>query len=257
MQPRSTSAKAFIAATSLLFGSFAVHADPIDDLIKKGDAMDVKLQAAGALEQYQQAEKLNPKDAQILVRIARQYRHLMADAPAHAEKLRLGAIALNYGQRAAALAPNDSDAQLSCAITYGKMVPFQGKKDQMAASLKIREAAERAVRLDPKNDLAWHVLGKWHRVIADVGSVKLALASMMYDKLPPGSNADAVNCLQKAIALNPGRLMHYIELGRTFAQMGKAAEARRFLEKGLAMPNTDKDDAEVKSHGRQALASLR
>jgi hypothetical protein len=30
-----------------------------------------------------------------------------------------------------------------------------------------------------------------------------------------------VLCFQKAIEINPNRLMHYIELGQTYAQMGK------------------------------------
>jgi hypothetical protein len=57
--------------------------------------------------------------------------------------------------------------------------------------------------------------------------------------------------------LNPDRLIHHIELGRTYAQMGRSDEARRCLSKGLAMPNTGKDDAEVKQRGRETLAELK
>jgi hypothetical protein len=35
--------------------------------------------------------------------------------------------------------------------------------------------------------------------------------------------------------------MHYIELGQTYAQMGKTADARRMIVKGLAMPDVDKE----------------
>mgnify|MGYP003694409427 CR=1 FL=1 len=51
--------------------------------------------------------------------------------------------------------------------------------------------------------------------------------------------------------------MHYVELGRAYAQMGRTVEARRFIEKGLAMPNVEKDDPETKRRGRETLANLR
>ena len=61
---------------------------------------------------------------------------------------------------------------------------------------------------------------------------------------------------ERAIALNPNRLMHYIELGRTYAQMGREADARKFITKGLALPDTEKDDPESKKLGRQILKKL-
>jgi tetratricopeptide (TPR) repeat protein len=83
------------------------------------------------------------------------------------------------------------------------------------------------------------------------------LAQAVYGKLPPAKYEDAVGCFEKAIALNPNRLMHYIELGRTYAQMGRDADARKFITTGLAMSDTEKDDPETKNLGRQTLKKLR
>src|SRR5271169_3236409 len=121
----SLSCKAFFAITALMMTCSAIRAGAADDLIKKGDDFDLKLQASEALDFYLAAEKLEPKSASLLLRIARQYRHLIADATTREEKLRLGGIGLDYALRAAMLAPNDSEAQLSPAISYGKMVPLQ------------------------------------------------------------------------------------------------------------------------------------
>ena len=88
--------------------------------------------------------------------------------PRGAEKLRLGVSPLNRYRRAAALAPNDFEAQLSVAITYGKMLPLMAIRQQLEASSHIRAFADKAVRLNPQSDLAWHVLGRWHRVLSDV-----------------------------------------------------------------------------------------
>ena len=247
---------ASLASAVLLICCPVIRADSPNDLIAQGDELDGRLQASRALEFYLPAEKLQPKNVRLLVRIARQYRHLMADATTREEKLRLGSIALEYAQRAAALAPNDSEAQLSIAISYGKMLPLMGTKDQMEASRRIKDSADKAIKLDPRNDLAWHVLGRWHRVLSDVNMLKRGLASVLYGKLPQTTTQEAVRCFEKAIEINPGRLMHYIELGRACAQMGQTAEAQRLIEKGLAMPNVEKDDPETKRRGRETLANL-
>ncbi len=48
--------------------------------------------------------------------------------------------------------------------------------------------------------------------------------------------------------------MHYIELGRIYAQMGRKEEARKNIQKGLAMPDKEKDDPEMKEIGKQDVA---
>lgn len=246
-----------LAVTSLLFlGSVAGQAETLNELIAKGDAADKSFDPALALKSYLPAEKLDPNDVGLLLSIARQYRHLMCDVGNQSDKLKYGGISLIYATRAASLAPNNSEAQLSPAITYGKMLPYEGKGQQLAASPLIKAAADRAIKLNPRNDTAWHVLGRWHQSLANISGVKRSIGEALYGKLPVGTNAEACACFNKAIALNPGRLRHYIELGRTYAQMGNDADARKLLEKGLKMPNKEKDDYELKALGKETLASL-
>jgi tetratricopeptide (TPR) repeat protein len=124
------------------------------------------------------------------------------------------------------------------------------------ASLRIKGAVDKAIKLDPRSDAAWHVLGRWHQGIADVGVLKRTLGQFLYGKLPTSTNAEAVKCFEKAIEINPLRLRHYIELGRTYAHMGQYTDARRLITKGLGMPNAEKDDPEMKMRGHETLAML-
>lgn len=247
---------ALLAATALAFASTGSGADSADELIRQGDVFYAKLQAAQALGYYLPAEKLDPNNVRLLVRIAREYRHLMSDAAKPAEKLRLGSTALGYAERAVALAPTDPEAHLALAISLGKLLPLQGSKQQVANSPRIKAETEKVIALDPGNDLAWHILGRWYLNLAEVGSVKRALAQIAYGKLPAATYADAERCFLKAIEINPKRLMHYIELGRTYSNMGREAEARKFITKGLSMPDTEKDDLETKQRGRVILKKL-
>jgi len=245
-----------IAAGIALTSNAAWAQSTAAELMAKGDVSDHSFHPGEALRSYLPAEKLDPDNVPLLLRIARQYRHLMSDTLTDKEKIRLGGIALTYGIKAAKLGPKDSEAQLSPAITYGKMLPFQGKAEQVLATPRIKESADRAIKLDPRNDSAWHVLGRWHQSLANVNGLKRTFGGILYGKLPVGTNAESVACFNKAIAINPKRLRHYIELGRTYAQMEDHATARRFLKKGLAMPDVEKDDPEEKLRGREALAKL-
>ncbi|MBV8101722.1 MAG: tetratricopeptide repeat protein [Verrucomicrobia bacterium] len=74
--------------------------------------------------------------------------------------------------------------------------------------------------------------------------------------LPSATFEEAATCFEKAIQLNPNRLMHYIALGTVDVEMGKNDEGRRLIEKGLAMENTEKDDPETKHEGEAVLAKL-
>lgn len=246
-----------IIAASFLFSiAPSSKAETASELIAKGDAADKVFNPSMALKSYLPAEKLDKDDVDLLLRIARQYRHLMCDVRNEDDKLKYGNLSLAYAKRAAALAPNDSDAVLSPAISYGKMLPLEGKSLQIATSPLIKAAADKAIKLNPRNDSAWHVLGRWHQSLANITGAKRAIAETLYGKIPVGTNADAVACFQKAISLNPGRLRHHVELGRTYAQMGDSANARKCLEKGLKMPNKEKDDFEVKALGKETLAAL-
>jgi tetratricopeptide (TPR) repeat protein len=245
-----------LICAALCLCGFAARAEDTDALIAKGDEFDKRLQAKEALEEYLPANKLEPNNVKLLICIARQYRHLMSDASSKQEKLRLGNISLVFASRAATLAPNNAEAQLSPAISLGKMLPYMGSKDQVNASPRIKAAVDRTIQLDPNNDNAWHILGRWNLVLANINIVKRVMAKALYGDLPVTTNEAAEKCLLKAIEINPNRLMHYIELGRIYAQMGRKEEARKNIEKGMAMPDKEKDDPEMKEIGKQTLQKL-
>lgn len=246
----------FAVVLVLLLVEIGFAADSAETLIAKGKVWDRKFRANEALPLYLAAEKLEPKNPDLLVRIARQYRYQMTDASDTQEKLRLGHLALDYSVRAAECGPNDCDAQLAPAITLGKMLPYLPTKEQVAASPKIKESVDKALAIDPRNDNAWHILGRWNRVLAEISGAKRFLAGMIYGQLPKGSYDEAERAMKKAIEINPKRLMHYIELGRIYADMGRKDEARESINKGLGMPETEKDDPETKDRGRETLAKL-
>jgi tetratricopeptide (TPR) repeat protein len=154
--------------------SATLRAGPADELIAKGDACALKFEATEALKFYLPAEKLEPDNEHLLARISREYRHEMSNAMQPEQKLNLGSTAVEYAKRAATLAPNDPEAQLAVAISYGKLELLEGNREKFEASRIIKNAADKVIELDPTNDLAWHVLGRWHMALADVNAFERA-----------------------------------------------------------------------------------
>lgn len=251
--PKSTPS----VAVALVVAGSSVHAGAANDLIAHGDIYYDQLNAHESLKYYLPAEQLEPNNVRLLVRISREYRHLMSDASSPAEKVRLGGIAIDYAKRAAALGPEDSEAQLAVAISYGKLQQGESSAERLETSRIIKAEVDKALMLDPSSDLAWHVLGCWNLGFAEITGVKRALATTLYGAIPVTTYDDAAKCFERAIELNPNRLMHYIELGRVYAQMGRTAEARQLITEGLAMKDTEKDDPETKRRGEEELVRLR
>jgi tetratricopeptide (TPR) repeat protein len=252
----AVSLRALPLLTMLIFTAGMVRAESADTLITQGDFFYARLEANESLKYYLPAEKLEPDNVRLLVRISREYRHLMSDANGQADKVRLGDMAVDYAKRATEIAPKDAEAQLALAVSYGKLQPFQGYHQRFDAVHVIKDAADKVIDLDPHNDLGWHVLGRWYQGLAEVDPMRRMLAQAL-GGLPPGTYSEAATCFEKAIQLNPNRLMHYIALGTVYVEMGRKDEGRRLIEKGLAMQCTEKDDPETKHEGEEVLAKLK
>jgi tetratricopeptide (TPR) repeat protein len=246
----------FPVVVALLVTSGALRAQTADSLIAEGDLFYAKLQASEALKYYLPAEKLDPKNVRLLVHISREYRHLMSDESDHTGKVKLGTMAVEYAKRAVAIDPQDPQAQLAVAISYGEVQPYEGYRQRFDAVHVIKNAADKTIELDPHNDLGWHVLGRWYQGLAEVDPLHRALAQAL-GGLPPATYQDAATCFEKAIQLNPNRLMHYIALGKVYVEMGKKDEGCRLIQKGLAMQCTEKDDPQTKHEGEETLAKAR
>jgi len=247
--------RGWAGAIALLFACAVAHAD-VAELLKQGDAFDAKLDNAHALESYLQAEKLGATDPDTLTHIARQYALLMNDTESAEEQRHLGERALEYSQRAVAANPRHAKSLLSVAICYGRLIRFQDTRTKVEYSRFVKEYADRALKLDPTDSYAWHVLGAWNYELAQMGPFSRAFVKVVYGGMPPASNEEAERLFRKAVALAPERVSHHAELGRTLAALGRTQDARLELEKALALPSREKDDPESKQRAAATLGRL-
>lgn len=225
-------------------------------LLRQGDRLDEQRRTAEALAVYRQAEQLDPNQADVLHRISKQLGESIQDTADTARKKALAEQAFQYAQRAVTADPESSNAHISLAICYGLLTPYQGSKEKIETSKRIKTHADRAIALDATNEIAHYVMGAWHYGLASLNPVLAGVARVIYGALPPASNLEAIASFQRALALNPHRAATWLGLGRALAEEGKKDQAQQALEKAIALPVRYKDDPETKAKARLALADL-
>ena len=244
--------------TTLAFLSLltALPAASVEEMLRDAQAAEAKLDSTRALALYQQADAVKPNDAFILFKIAKQYSDLVPDQPADAAKKEFAQHGLDYAQRALVLEPTNAVYMLSLAICHGHLATVSDVRTKVEYSRLIKEEAERSLQLDLNYAWAHHVLGRWHYEVASLGVTARFFARLLYGGIPPALPEEGVVQLQRATALEPDELNHWIDLGFAYAATGRKTEARASWEHGLAMPDLGTYDATSKKRAREALAGL-
>ena len=150
------------------------------------------------------------------------------------------------------------EGHLELSVALGRLALFKGGKEKIRLSKEIKAEADRALAIDPQQDRAEHVLGRWNRGIAELSFFEKAVANTILGGLPKGATYDAaVTHFEQAIAINPDYANHHVELGRTLLELGLKAKARAEFEKALACPVKTPFDHEYKADARELMAKTR
>ncbi len=232
-----------------------------EELIKSGDEFYARWEDQKALDEYLKALEVEPKNYEALWKVARGYvdvADLMTGSGKEVEKQKFDMYvkAEKYARQAISVNPNDTWGHFFLSAALGKKVLMLGKKEQIDASKQVREAVDKAIELDPGNDLAYHALGRWHRRMAEIGGAKRALGSIIYGSIPRGSFEESEKWLKKAVELKPDYINHHLELGRTYLALKKYNLASQEFNKCLELPEASAKDKQLKEEARAELASL-
>lgn len=172
------------------------------------------------------------------------------------ERPELARQALAEAERAVAESPNSAQSHLALAIVLGRVSEIQPPNKRLEAARRIREQLDIALRLDPKEPLAWHVLGRWHLELAILPPVVRSLAETFFGKLPEASAEEAETAFRNSMQHGPVRIANHSELGRTLALLGKTREAHAEFEKALSLPAKNREDEDARQRARLALEQL-
>lgn len=163
--------------------------------------------------------------------------------------------ALEHAKQAIELDDTLALPHIAACTSMGRLALLSDNKTKVRLAHDARAEAVTALALEPSNDLAHHLMGRWHSEMANLNVVVRTLVRVMYGTaLAPGSHHDALESYQTAVSLAPARLIHRVELGRTLDRLGRKEQARRELEAALDL---DVEDINAYLQRQDALALLR
>ena len=243
-----------ICALLALACNAAPAANPqAEQFIVQGDAEVAAMHAPEALALFEKAALADPNDVEILLRLSQQCSNLIAQAKTPAEAEAYARRSLEKAREAVALAPGNSKAHLALAVAYGRLTDFVDNRTKVEYSRYVKTESEKTMELDPKEDFAYHVLGRWNYGVATLNPVLKLIAKFVYGGMPDASLEEAERNYKKAIELAPQRVVHYYELSRVYVALGRMEEARKEWEKVLTLKPEDNESQTDQKEARVEL----
>jgi tetratricopeptide (TPR) repeat protein len=231
------------------------------DHIKAGDEAYAQLDDQTALGHYLEALKFEPQNYEALWKTSRACVDIAdvipaTDKDAKQRQMKFYSDATSYANKAVAANGNDTWGHFQIAASLGKKLLMLGKKEQIDGSKQVRAEIDKAIALDPNNDLAYHALGRWHRRMAEIGGVTRLFGSILYGSIPKGSFEESEKNLKKAAEMKPEYVNHHLELGLTYVSLKKSGLAAQEFQKAIDLPKTTSKDDVLKAQAQAELAKL-
>ena len=228
-------------------GSAFSSAESFSNLMTKGDNAFSRFDHHTAEDCYRQALELQPDNYEAAWKNARALVDLGDMTKNDDQRRGLYLKAENSARLAVADQTNGSKGHLFLSIAIGKVALDEGPKERVRLSKEVKFEVDKALALDPQDDTAWHVLGRWNRRLATLSWIEKKFADIFLGGVPKDASVErAAECFEKAIELNPGHILHHLELALTLEELNDREGALREYVKVLALPIQEPKDRQSK-----------
>jgi hypothetical protein len=223
--------------------------------IAKGDEAYASRKAPEALRHYLAAIASDSTSADALWRASAIEAELAEFEPDSARADSLLASAERHARAAVALAPKSASTHFALAHALGRIALHVPTTSRLPYASEIHKETLACVELAPKDARCLHVLGVWCAEYMRLGHFTREMANTMTGgKLFANTTwEEAERNLKAAIAAEPKRAIHHLDLARIYRDQGKKAEAKAEFQAVLAAPLTDYNDEKYKEEARNAL----
>ena len=225
--------------------------------IAEGDQHYAAARLEDAVRAYTEAVQAAPAHVAALCRLARAESEL-GQTQKDDEQRRTWASAVAHARDAVRAAPDSGEPHMRLAVALGRQALREGPRTKLALSKEIKSEVDRALAINATQGLAWHVLAVWNVKVTSLNAFERMAANAVLGGVPKGASYEnAEDAFQKAIALEPAYVNHRVEYGRLLKNLHKNEDARRELEKAIALPATSSAlDSRYQADARALLEKL-
>ncbi len=230
-----------------------VYSQDVAQLLKEAQQQETLLHENEAFLKYADVLKKDPNNLNALWKCSELCSRIGARQASKEKMQPYFFAARNYASNALHVNPNSSDANFVMSLALGRVSLISGTKERVMLARDVKYYAENAIRLDPNNFRAYHILGRWYYDVSNLNLAEKSFARIFYGKLPSASLDEAIFNFEKSRALNPAFILNYYELARSYHRMDEDKKAIAYLRILLGLPNLIFDDTRVKVIARQLL----
>lgn len=244
----------------ILFISGFAFSQTIEQYLEKGDSLYRSFDNEGALNVFLEGDEKYPGNWEILWRLSRTYTDIAEHLPtstSEQEKAQLAMYekAVDYADRAIALAPGESVTYLRRAIANGRIALFKGVFSVGKVVDQVKADCEKAIELGTGGNevqgVAHYVLARTHDKISDKWSVARAALGLGWADYDIG-----IEHYKKAIELYPEFMMIHVEYAKALMEEDEWVQAKQSLETALKCPIIDEDDSKLLIEAEELLAEV-
>eukprot|EP00210_Caulerpa_lentillifera_P002559 g2454.t1 len=220
--------------------------------------LERELDLDGAIEQLEHAVELQPDNLKYLAMLSKQYTDMSFAPNITPEKARdLNCKALELAERIVELKPMDPVGHIARGVSKGRLAYYSSNQRKIELAREAEDSVKDALVLDQSCDLGHHLLGRFHYEMAGLNVFCRTFVRVVYGQtMSPGSYEEALKEFKIATSLQPSRLIHKIQLGKTHVKLGNRQEAIESLQEAMDMEVTDINDHLELQDGIELLKKL-
>jgi hypothetical protein len=238
----------------LLTLSFRALPQDVPALLQQAARLEADFKEEDALVKYQEIVKLQPHNVFALCHCSDLSCRIGNRQDSRDKKIDYFKAGHDYADAAWRLDSTNSEANVVMAFSIGRMILLESGREKVAGAGAIKRYADDAIRYDPDNYKAWHILGRWHYEISGLNFIERTLAKWFYGALPDASLQESIHDYEKSMSLRPAFMLNYLELAKACHRDGQNARAIQLLRRLDSLRDGMYDDRQVRREGRQLLA---
>ena len=243
---------------TLLAAASIANAQGAAEHIAAGDREYASMNAPAALAQYEEAIKADGTSYEAFWKASRSAIDIGSYNRDESKRNALFSSGEQYARKALALNPADAEGHFALARALGKTALSQSPRGRIRYATDIRNQALECLRINPRHAGCLHVMGMWNAEVMRLNSITRLIAKNILGGKVFGAASwkEAVRYMEASVASDPDRIVHHVDLGSVYGDVGEKDRARAEFEKVLALPSTDFNDPEYKRQAKAALGDL-
>jgi tetratricopeptide (TPR) repeat protein len=166
--------------------------------------------------------------------------------------------ALAFARRAVTAYPTGSDGHYMLARVEGRAAMAVSGSNRIQVGKNVRNEALLSLKYDSLNPGGLHVLGVWNAEVMRLSGFERFIARTLLGGgiLGKANWHDAQSYMEKSVAVDPNRIIHHLDLGVIYLDVGKKPLAREQFELVMAMPLREYNDPHYKAEAQRRLGEL-